>query len=312
MLDFSIVIPTYNRKERLLNTLKRVFNQPQSSDIYIQILNNHSNYNVNEAIMEQFGTEITKNLEVVDYPVNIGGSLNICMPFFYCKTKWMWELSDDDEVMEDSLYTILNDIESYPETGIFKYSYTGYISYKYTDECYNSLDDVIGKNGKKKQTAFMLCSNAVYNMDVLEPYRGRIIQYSYNNIGAYNPICFMLDDKSGILRTRSKAIIHYKENNPGSGWNSLNLYLMCNTFFDYPFKTSGEVLKEFWEDGPVPFRDFMRLISERNLCEDKIKCQLTYDKVRITYLKISRIRILVYWLIFKLYKFTSFNIYKLL
>lgn len=312
MLDFSIVIPTYNRKERLLNTLKRVFNQPQSSDIYIQILNNHSNYNVKEAILEQFGTEITKNLEVVDYPVNIGGSLNICMPFFYCKTKWMWVLSDDDEITLDALEIVLKDIDKHPDVGVIKYSYTGYIHLTYVDEVYDSMEDVCGIYGKPKQTSFMLCSNSVYNLSVLEPFRGQIIAFAYNNIGAFNPICYMLDAKAGRLMLSSKVILDYKENETGKGWDSFNLYTEVGTFFDYPFKCSGHILKEFWGNGPVPPKHFFELMENKKLHKDKVKCQLAFDKVYPYMLSLSYPKKIAFKAFFYIYKWSGLNILKVL
>lgn len=310
MKDFSIVIPTYNRKDRLIRELKSIFLQPLSGEIYIQILDNGSEYNVQKALTEAFSETQLAHLDVISYPINIGGSLNICMPFFYCKTKWMWILSDDDEVNPDSLETIFSDIENHPNIGVFKYSYTGYIHLQYEDETYSSMEEVVGLTGKKKQTEFMLCSNAVYNMKVLEPYRGRIIQYAYNNIGAFNPICIMLDEHAGCLMTRSAVLLDYKETTPGSGWDSFKLYIECGTFFDYPFNTSGKVLSMFWGRGPVSFKKFIIEIAKKNLRKDHIKCQQAFDKVMITYPQLSMFRSILYKSIFYCYKYTGVNICK--
>lgn len=308
MKDFSIIIPTYNRKKSLVKALRSIFVQPQSKEIHIVLLDNGSNYDVNEALTQSFSESELANVELISYPVNIGGPLNICMPFFYCKTKWLWIMSDDDEANSDSLEIIFDDIEKYPETGIFKYSFTGYINTQYKDEVYSSMEEVVGMTGKPKQTAFMLCSNGVYNMDVLQPYRGDIIRYAYNNIGAFNPICIMLDEHAGSLMTRSKSILDYKRGEAGTGWSGFRLYMECGTFLDYPFKCSGRVLMEFWGGGPVVFWDFMHELKKRDLRKDKIKCQLAFNKAYVTYYNVNWLKKLAFRTIFYVYKYTGVNL----
>lgn len=308
MKDFSIIIPTYNRKKSLVKAIRAILVQPQSKDVHIVLLDNGSNYNVDEALKQNFSESELANIELISYPVNIGASLNICMPFFYCKTKWLWILSDDDEANPDSLQIIFDDIEKYPDTGIFKYSFTGYINTQYEDEVYSSLEEVVGMTGKPKQTAFMLCSNGVYNLDVLQPYRGDIIRYAYNNIGAYNPICIMLDEHAGTLMTRSKSILDYKRPEAGTGWSSFRLYMEVGSFLDYPFKCSGKVLMELWGGGPIPFWDFMHELKVRNLHKDKVKCQLAFDKVFVTYYKKNWLKKLAFSSVFYIYKYSGMNL----
>ena len=305
--NFSIFIPTYNRQERLIRELRSILIQKESEEIEIVLLDNHSNYDVNKAINDAFPD---REIKVISYPINIGGALNINMPFFYCKTKWLWILSDDDEVKKDSLKTIFEDIDNNPNIGVFKYSFDGFFNASYKDELYYSLEDLAGLTGKSTLSGLVWCSNAVYNMDVLSPFRGDIVRFAYNNIGAYLPVYYMLDSKAGVLFSREKNIISYVkgEEGNGTGWNSLDLYLESGTFFDYQFKASGKLLRELWGNGLVPFQDFMKQLENRNLHKDKIKCQLYFDKVFPYYLKRNFIERCCIRLIFYIYKFFGLNL----
>ena len=67
MEDLTIIIPTYNRKQRLLKMLHSIYIQKLSQEVQILILNNASNYNVEESIVEEFGSEVTSNLTVINH-----------------------------------------------------------------------------------------------------------------------------------------------------------------------------------------------------------------------------------------------------
>ena len=51
--QLSIVIPTYNRKDRLIRQLRSIYNQRESSLVDIVICDNHSDYDVEAAIRSE-------------------------------------------------------------------------------------------------------------------------------------------------------------------------------------------------------------------------------------------------------------------
>ena len=63
----TICIPTYNRKERLLKQLDSLYAQPDVYQTIIQIIDNHSGYDIETAIKEHFGQEkiLKQNLEEI-------------------------------------------------------------------------------------------------------------------------------------------------------------------------------------------------------------------------------------------------------
>ena len=99
--QLTIVIPTFNRKERLLNQLDHLLQQDISKGIKIIIIDNHSNYDVKEVVREKYSKIVFSNVEIIVRPFNIGLGAAITMPFLLCKTDWLWILGDDDEVKGD-------------------------------------------------------------------------------------------------------------------------------------------------------------------------------------------------------------------
>ena len=83
MQKLSIVIPTYNRREKLLRQLHAIFGQPESKDIDVTVLDNHSDYDCDESVYADFPKESYPNLRVITHPYNIGGNMNISLCFYY-------------------------------------------------------------------------------------------------------------------------------------------------------------------------------------------------------------------------------------
>jgi len=98
----TIGIPTYNRENQLRNQLQCKIKQDLTFVEEIIIVDNHSNYDIVNSISELNCTK----LRLITNPFNIKMATNMEMPFLYCKTEWLWLLSDDDEVLPDSINTI--------------------------------------------------------------------------------------------------------------------------------------------------------------------------------------------------------------
>ena len=115
----TIGIPTYNRERQLRHQLKSIFEQDLTCVQEVLIIDNDSNYDINKLINE-FDNE---KIRLLRHPFNIKMATNMEMPFLFCKTKWLWLLSDDDEVLSNSIETIIQEISSCsPQTGMIKFS----------------------------------------------------------------------------------------------------------------------------------------------------------------------------------------------
>lgn len=273
MEDLTIIIPTYNRKQRLLKMLHSIYIQKLSQEVQILILNNASNYNVEESIVEEFGSEVTSNLTVINHRYNVGGALNITLPFYFCETKWLWTLADDDSTTEDSLEIIIKDIHHYEDMGVLKYSF-GCIQYQ--NEVLTSFEQMEEWHKSNSILPFVYCANVVYNMEKVSPYVGDMIDYCYHSITAVIPIFCLLDNQTGKVMLRSESVVNYCPPAPGSGWNDLKLALRIQALWDFPFKASGKMLKNIW--GPDDYYHMLRAFKSENVHKDHIRCRVFFQK----------------------------------
>ena len=221
----TICIPTFNRRERLLNQLDSLYTQKDVYQTNIQIIDNHSDYNVETAIIEHFGKEKVSNLQVHKNPVNLGLEPNICMPFLLAKTQWVWTLGDDDETTPDSISTILNQINSNDKAAFFIFSISNFPSHK--DVQYSELEPFIEYWYKEHRHNgdLVFLSNKVYNMDYVKPYIGLAFKNCLNCVGHIVPIFQCLNEKKGIVQMCSSAVVTYKEPDPNTAYNYIKVAL---------------------------------------------------------------------------------------
>lgn len=109
-MKLSIIIPSYNRPERLTKSLYRLVDQCTDHSVSIKILDNHSPVAIESIISEKFGN-YRDIIEVTRNRVNIGGDANICRCYEFADSEWFWLLGDDDEPSQDAVSIILNEIE---------------------------------------------------------------------------------------------------------------------------------------------------------------------------------------------------------
>lgn len=217
----SIVIPTYNRKERLFQQLKSITSQKVSDKVDILICDNCSPYSVDELVSTEFVD--AENIEVVSNKYNIGGGANIAMTFLRCRTKWMWLLGDDDETTEDSIETILEDIEAYPDVAYFKYSIKGFPPYK--EKSVESIEDYIDYYhfGENYGGDMIFISNNVYNLDIIGPCFKNTLMQSFFRLPHLMPVFNFLIERQGKVMFRPKAIVIYQKPEPGTAWNMIDV-----------------------------------------------------------------------------------------
>ena len=208
----SIVIPTYNRREKLFALLNSIFEQAYNLVDEIIILDNSSDYDVND-LCSNFPTE---KIRIEINELNIGMSSNLAKVFSVCETKWMWLISDDDILVENSIEIVNENIHQNISTSYLKFSIEGIGESGLEDNIsVSSLEDLLDYSYSKRplhRGNFVFVSNGVFNLEILDKYLGRAFQYSYTYIGYLIPVLFSLQDKNNVTFS-NEVIIKY--NNPG-------------------------------------------------------------------------------------------------
>lgn len=114
MIPLTIAIPTYNRPESLNKTLEVIL--PQfTSECRLLIIDNNSDSPVSSSVESLLKRFPQINVEIIRNGANIGGNANVLRCFEYCKTEWMWLLSDDDLPHTDAIQTIYSELGRHPE-----------------------------------------------------------------------------------------------------------------------------------------------------------------------------------------------------
>lgn len=214
----SIIIPTFNRKERLLLQLHSLYCQKEVYETEIIICDNKSSYNVEDAIRQEFSDIDISNLIYTCNIVNIGMGANLSSILLKGTADWIWTLSDDDMTMEGSIATILNDIKQFPTTDLFKYSID--IFEENRDITVNNLCELANYYLKHHNAPgeFVFISNCVYKRGCILKYFGNALTESYTLIGHMLPIINALDKCEATLRFRPQTIVHFLPASPNTGW----------------------------------------------------------------------------------------------
>ena len=203
----TIAIPTYNRKEGLCKMLKSILRQGHTEEYQLLILDNHSNYDVRLMLCNEFSEDFANSVEIRRWIFNIGMATNISMPFLWTETKWLWLLSDDDEISDGAIQMILNDIKDNPNVLAIKYSLEDEFLPN-EDIMIESIDEFSEYYNKDKRVYQMMYLSNVYNIEALAPYLSDITTYSYTHISFILPILRgLIDHKTYLLS--SKPFVKY-------------------------------------------------------------------------------------------------------
>lgn len=301
----SIIIPTYNREKQLINQLRRIYSQQESKFLKIVVLNNNSDYNVEYAITSNFECSQLTNLKIISHPYNLGGNMNIGLSFYHCETDWLWLLSDDDEVLCDSIKRILDDICTYNEYIAIKYSLEKFTSHD--DVEIGNLNDLIRyyKKEHKHQGELIFMSNAVFNINKLRPVMGAVIENAYNSLPGLNPILFGLDKALGKCFFSNKQIVRYMLPAPGGAWNYHQTTVRLPALLDYPFNCDGKTMLKLMS--LMNHWNYPRFILACADFHDSIKSIIFYKKIFDYVFQIGWLKKNIYKIVFYLNYLTNFK-----
>ena len=248
IMTLSIVITTYNRKKNLLKLLSSIYEQCFTNDIVIYISDNHSNYNVEEAIINAFPKEFTDLVIIETRNFNIGMIGNISGAFLYPKSKWMWLLSDDDITTHESLPLIFNYINLFPEVSAFKFTDIYENTNNFGQIGVRSIKELLSflKQAKISLGELIFMSNNIYNLEKLNPYLGSAFTNSYSYFPHIIPVLMALDSEKNEIKFISKSIVRYTFPEGLVSKNYLvSIYLGALSIADIPFRMEKKVFKEF-------------------------------------------------------------------
>jgi glycosyltransferase involved in cell wall biosynthesis len=107
MIKLSITIPTYNRPEQLIRTLRSIFDCIIPDHVEIIILDNASPIPVEKLVCDEL-PHAAPCVRFIRNPSNIGLAANLMRCFEHAQGEWVWLLGDDDTLHLGAIRTILD------------------------------------------------------------------------------------------------------------------------------------------------------------------------------------------------------------
>lgn len=153
----TIAIPTYNHHNYLQKQLESLI--PQLGErIEFLIIDNHSDIDVQKFINKELPQ--FKNIKIYRNSSNIGGDNNILKCFELAKGKFLWPLSDNDIVLENSVNVVISMLLSNPVSLFHNFgNNSNFKTQGFIDYCKNV----------PYGNAFTI-SNCIYNLEKLKPF----------------------------------------------------------------------------------------------------------------------------------------------
>jgi glycosyltransferase involved in cell wall biosynthesis len=228
----TIVIPTYNRKERLLEQLGSIYRYASVNDYYLVLVDNCSDYDVMEAVSGNFPKDFVENIQYVRNKFNTHMGFNLANCFLYPKTPWMLQTSDDDEYNDGFMAIILQYINTYPDACCIQFALG--MDVKFGDlrvETLNQVNDGLWKKYLSGDCLYL--GNKLYNIQQLHEYMCEAFIYSYSAASFLMPTLHFLWDEKGYMIISDKKLGDYKPN-PGA-WDFLKVALQISTVCDVPW-----------------------------------------------------------------------------
>lgn len=112
MKKLTIAIPTYNRPDRIKNTIAQLLPQ-LTEEVKVSVLDNCSDVNIKDYLTGHLGDEFTDKVEVIRHRVNIGADANFQRCVELCTTPYIWMLGDDDKIEGNAVALILEELNNF-------------------------------------------------------------------------------------------------------------------------------------------------------------------------------------------------------
>jgi len=181
----EICVPSFNRVDSAICTAKNILMQIDSHSARVTVLDNASDvdylgrFQSDSFLKERIDSGL---LRVLRNSCNIGMSANFMRAFETAESEWMWMLSDDDEILDTVIETLLSKlIEQDKEIGLVRFQ-----SLLNDDvRILNSLEDFIDYNSLSKQFFYhsILISNSIYRLSDFQ----YLVHVGYRYANTYIP-----------------------------------------------------------------------------------------------------------------------------
>ena len=224
-IQLTILIPTFNRKEYLSDTIDKLSRQ-SNQNFYLVISDNCSNYSIEEEILVNHADSFRERVSVFHRPYNIGGPQNIIGALAMTKTQWAWVLGDDDNILTNAVDTIYDRMNN--DYALLWFS----IDNRAKNIAISNLNELTEYIQNYSFSGdFIFCSNKVYNTLITDSYMCETYQRVYTCMSQCFPMIEALKNRKQIVIISQKIVEHGRENE--ITWNVNRVATGMRTLIDY-------------------------------------------------------------------------------
>lgn len=124
MKDLTIAIPTYNRKDFLIENLRQLVGIiGKNKDRISLVISDNASTDGTDSAIQEFVNTVNFEVNYYRHPNNIGSNNNFDFIISKCASKYVYLMGDDDVLFPNSIDTMLEYISKYPSVSFFHFNY---------------------------------------------------------------------------------------------------------------------------------------------------------------------------------------------
>lgn len=227
----TVLIPTYNRKENLADTL-RALSKQGNKNFNVLISDNCSSYSIEDDVLPGLPIEFTDRVRVHHQRFNIGAAANIIGLLSLCDTEYGWILGDDDNVQPKAIDSIYATISKYSNANCFWFLLGEKNNGDKLIDSMEKLNDFLCELNNRGD--FIFCSNKVYKIPAISAYMDMTYRYIYTRIPQCFPLMESLKHNEEIGIICGKHLVEHGGFTDGITWDVSKTVLGLKTLIDYP------------------------------------------------------------------------------
>jgi len=234
-MKLTIAIPTYNRPEKVLNTVKSLL-PLLNNETCILVMDNCSDTRIDEHLRKSIGEIDVDKLRVERNFINLGADGNFMRCFEYCETPYIWILADDGLVEPNAIERIFSELETYPGDDMIGFNFGSNYTNRANTQVVASIDEFLDKIDNFEN--FLFISTSVYRRDEYV----KNIRYGY--WGAYSmasqniPCLISLGNGKRLVISKHKIVGNVLDDRTKK-WPDAQQALALSSVLEAPLNLSG-------------------------------------------------------------------------
>ncbi len=224
-----VAIPTFDRPQRLLATVEKVFPHI-GSECRLEIFDNASAKGVPPELLD-LERQFPDRLRITRNPANIGLGANLTRCIEAVDAEWVWVLGDDDCPADTAIATILAKIEEHASACQINFASVWSGPRAATVGC-KSVGELCQRSGSLSNILFV--STSVFHRERFLRHLSFAYAFNHSLGGFLAPSLLELSRRSSPVILEAAEIVAWQEAGVGGSWNGLAISLGVMSLLELP------------------------------------------------------------------------------